>query len=97
MGAEVASRAVAITGADQVIVAGQAFYRGFALLEMTDAARARVMVYDHPSTASGTLLDVVELDAGQSVREWYGAAGILAEKGIYISVTGDVDGSIRVG
>lgn len=98
MSAGVAARAVALTGADQVISDGPAFYRGFSLRNTSASAVATVRIHNHPSSASGSLLDAVEVAAGESAREWYGGVGIFADAGIFVDVVaGAVEGSVRVG
>ena len=91
------THAVALTGSDQVVRAGVAYYRGFSIRETSGAAAAVVRIYDHASAASGTVLDEISLDAGESAREWY-ESGIWASSGVYIDVvSGAVAGSVRVG
>lgn len=88
--------AIALTGSDQVIASSRGAYHGFTLRE-TAGAVARVDVYDHPSAASGTLLDSISLAANESAREWYTPGGLEAQKGIFVDiVSGSVVGSIRV-
>jgi hypothetical protein len=92
----VSARAVALTGADQLVVTGGAMYRGFSIRETAGAA-AVVRIYDGAS-ASGTLLDTVSLVASESARELYGSCGIWATAGIFVDVvSGSVEGSIRIG
>lgn len=89
--------AVALTGADQVVRSAPAVYRGFSIRETAGAA-ATIRVYDHASAASGTLVDVIQLVANESAREWYGGGGITASLGLFVDVvTGAVEGSVRVG
>lgn len=93
----VTAQAVALTGSDQTVKSDAAIYRGFALRETSGSATATVRIYDGTS-ASGTLLDSVQLAAGESAREWYGDGGIKATTGIYVDVvSGAVEGSLRVG
>jgi hypothetical protein len=93
----VAAHAVALTGADQVVSAGAAVYRGYSLRETAGAA-ATVRIYDNATTGSGTLLDTVRLSANESAREWYADGGLWAAAGIYVKVVaGAVEGSVRVG
>ncbi|MFI6162246.1 hypothetical protein ACIA59_20170 [Micromonospora haikouensis] len=86
---------VALTGAGQVIAAGPAVYRGYSI-SASDAATVRI--WDHPSAASGTLLDTIALAAGESAGAWYGDGGLRAARGVYVEVvTGTVEGSVRIG
>jgi len=85
---------VALTGSDQVVSASGSVYKGFAIRETAGAA-AVVLVYDHASAASGTLLDTISLAANESAREFY-SEGIMALLGIYVDVvSGAVAGSVR--
>jgi hypothetical protein len=91
------ANAIALTGSDQAVQASRAFYRGFSIRETSGSAAALVRIYDHASAASGTVLDEISLDAGESAREWY-ESGIAAVNGIYVDVvSGGVAGSVRVG
>jgi hypothetical protein len=86
---------VALTGANQVVTAGPAVYRG---LTLRATAAAVVRVWDNPSAAAGTLLDTVAVATDASVHAWYGDGGIRAARGIYVEVlSGTVEGSVRVG
>lgn len=88
---------VALSGADQVVSSGPALYRGITLRETTGMMGASVRVYDNPSAASGTLLEVVGLNGGGSVSLLHPVA-LAAQTGIYVDVvSGAVEGSIRVG
>jgi hypothetical protein len=92
------ARAVALTGSDQAVKTSHAIYRGFSIRETSGSAAATVRVYDHASSASGTLIDTIQLAAGESAREWYDGGGIWVENGIYVDVvSGAVEGSLRVG
>ena len=89
-------QAVALTGSDQAVRAGQGYYRGFTIRETAGAA-AVVVIYDNASAASGTVLEQVSLGANESAREFYPSA-IFAAAGIYVDVvSGTVAGSVRIG
>lgn len=88
---------IALTGSNQAVSANRVYYRGFAIRETSGSASAVVRIYDNASAASGTLLDEIALNAGESAREWY-ESGIWAANGVYVSiVSGAVAGSVRVG
>lgn len=88
---------VALTGSDQAVRAFQAYYRGFTIRETSGSATALVRIFDNASAASGTVLDEIALNSGESAREWY-ESGVWATSGIYVDVvSGAVAGSIRVG
>ncbi len=87
-------RTVALTGSDQTVRSTEAIYCGFTVRETT-GAEATVQIYDGTS-ASGTLIDSIQLAADESAREFY-EAGIWVTTGIYVDVTGAVEGSIRIG
>ena len=92
-----APKAVAMTGADQVICDRPAMYHGFTIRETGGSAAAVVVIYDHPFAALGTPLEEISLAAGGSAREMYGP-GIQATNGVYVDVvSGAVAGSIRIG
>jgi hypothetical protein len=87
-------RAEAITG-DESVSLDPANYYGFSFRETSGSATATIRIYDS-DTATGDLLDSVQLAAGESAREYY-AAGVRAQNGIYVDVvSGAVEGSIRV-
>lgn len=68
-------------------------YYGFSLRE-TAGANATVQIFDNVS-ASGVLLDTIQLAPGESARDWYGG-GVAARIGIYVNiVTGTIEGSVR--
>lgn len=88
---------VALTGADMVIAATAKDYRGFTIRE-TAGATAVVVLYDHASTASGTILEAIALAPNESAREYYGDGGVKTTNGIYCDVvSGAVAGSVRTG
>lgn len=90
----------ALTGSDQTVVTaggGPGQYFGFAVRETSGTASATVRVYDNTAN-SGTLLDTIQLVAGESAREWYGPQGLPYFTGIRVDVvSGAVEGSIRHG
>lgn len=84
-----------VSGSSQVISNAACTYRGFSLKETTGSATAAVTIYDNASAASGTVLDVITLAAGESAREFYDA-GLTAIHGLYVSiVAGAVAGGVR--
>lgn len=87
-------RAYPFSGSDGAVRSSASYYCGFSLRE-TAGSTATVLVYDG-TAATGTLLDTISLAANESAREFY-PGGIFAAIGIYIDVTGTVQGSIRVG
>jgi hypothetical protein len=90
------ARAVALTGSDQAIAAAPASYLGFTIRETAGAA-AVVRIFDNASAATGTVLEEISLNPGESARELYTAA-IFVGAGIYVDVvSGSVSGSVRVG
>jgi len=90
------ARAVALTGSDQAVRADASIYCGFTIRETAGAA-AVVVIYDHASAASGTILEQISLAANESRGECY-PGGIWAVNGIYVDVvSGAVAGSVRIG
>lgn len=92
------ARSLPLTGADQAVRAGQTLYCGLVVIETGGSLAATVRVYDNASAASGTLIDAVNLAAGQSESRTY-ERGVWCENGVYVDVggTGTVAGSIRIG
>lgn len=87
-------KAVDISGADEAVASGRT-YHGFSLKETSGAASATVKIY-RGSDATGDLVEVVQLAASESAREFY-PGGISVSFGIYIDiVSGSVEGSVRV-
>jgi len=84
---------VALTGSDQLVYSGHVIYAGITVRE-TAAAPATVRVFDGTS-ATGTLLATIGLAAGQSVDLDH-VRGIRAALGVYVDVTGAVEGSVRL-
>lgn len=87
---------VALTGSDQAVGGAGSVYRGFSVRETGGVAAATMKIYNGAS-ATGTLLDTVSLNPGESRSEYY-PEGISAQKGIYVDVggTGTIEGSVRV-
>jgi hypothetical protein len=91
------ANAIALTGSDQAVSATRVYYRGFTIRETSGSAAAVVVIYDHASAASGTVLEQITLNPSESTREWY-ETGIWASNGVYVDVvSGAVAGSVRVG
>lgn len=69
---------------------------GWALTESTGAAAAACELYDG-NDATGQSLAPIQLGTNESIRDWFGAHGILAERGLYLNVTaGSVRGTLFV-
>lgn len=91
------TNAVALTGSDQAVAANRTLYRGFTIRETSGSATAVVRLFDNASAASGTVLEEISVNAGESAREYY-VEGIWAVNGVYVDVvSGAVAGSVRVG
>jgi hypothetical protein len=81
--------------ADENTKAYATHYFGFSFRE-TAGSTATIRVYD-ALTATGTLLDSIQLAANESAREFYGPDGIKCSTGVYVDiVSGTVEGSVRV-
>lgn len=93
-----AVRTIALTGADQAVLATQGIYRGYTVVETGGSNAATVRIYDNASAASGTLIGAVNLAAGGSADVALDP-GTWVVNGIYVDVggTGTVAGSVRVG
>ena len=92
LGAHVRAKPVTATA---TVRAGAGNYCGFSFRETTGAATATIVIYDATS-ATGTILDTIQLAQGESAREFY-PGGIICENGIHAVVTGTIQGSIRTG
>lgn len=93
------ARSIALTGADQAVRSGPALYCGLIVAETGGSLAATVRVYDNASAASGTLIDAVNLTAGDSESRSYERA-VWCENGIYVDIGGPggtVAGSVRIG
>ena len=91
------ARALAIAGADIKLRSAPGLYMGFSFRETGGTNAATAKIYDGTS-ASGTLLDTINLAAGASLSKYY-EEGIAYDVGIYIDFggTGTIEGSVRVG
>lgn len=87
--------AYALSGSDQALVTKAGRYKGLTVRE-TAAAAASVVLYDNASAASGTIIATVALAASESVNIDIEGDGILFANGVYVDVTGTVQGSVYV-
>jgi len=88
--------ALAAPGNIQAIT-GDVYLYGWALLDTTGAALARLELYDGYD-ANSLLIAPVNLLASESSREWFGDPGLTCERGIFVNVlAGSVRGSIFLG
>jgi hypothetical protein len=87
-------QAVALSGASEAIAVGRSQYGGLTVVE-TGAAAASVRVFDNAAGPAGTLIDAVNLAAGESVSRIYDR-GTWCQEGIWVELTGAVQGSVRV-
>lgn len=69
-------------------------YAGFTVRETAGAA-ATVRIFDNAGAASGTLLETIELTADASDHAHY-PGGIRAANGVFVEITGTVEGSLRI-
>lgn len=86
----------ALSGSDEAIKAVPCGFRGYTVRETGGANAATVRIFDHASTASGTLLATIRLAA--SASETVMTDGIQAVNGIYVDYggTGAVEGSVYI-
>ena len=85
--------AVIVSG---VVIGAAGVYRGFSLRETSGTAPATVRLYNNASAASGTIIETIQLNPGESRSESLPVG--IAVVGIYFSlVSGAVEGSIRHG
>lgn len=84
------------TTAGATFALGPVRLMGWALKENTGAASAAFELYDGNDT-TGQSLTPVNLVANESIRDWFGATGVLCERGLFINVTsGTVRGTLFV-
>lgn len=70
---------------------------GFALRETSGAASAVVVIRDG-ADATGAVLAPVTLGPGESVRDWFGPAGVNIAAGCFVHiVSGAVEGAVYLG
>lgn len=84
----------ALSGSDQALITGSGRYKGLTVRE-TGSAAASVVLYDN-TAASGTIIETVALAAGESATVWLEGDGLLFTTGVYVDVTGTLQGSVRV-
>jgi hypothetical protein len=90
-----ASRPVALTGSDQVVLATSGAFGGYTLRNTTGGA-LRAQIYDNASAASGTLIASVGLVANASIDVSY-ANPVWCANGIFVHPSGaGIEGSVRV-
>jgi len=65
---------------------------GFALRETSGAAPATIELRAHD--ASGDLIAPITLAAGASTHDWFAGGGISFADGLFVVVTGAVDGAV---
>ena len=78
-----------------VVIATAATYRGLSVRD-TSGSTNTVTLYDNASAASGTVLGSFQLAANASALDNV-ADGLRCANGIYLSATGAIVGSVRVG
>lgn len=79
------------TVAGNTFTMGPVRLMGWSLKETTGAATAAFELYDG-NDVTGQSLAPVTLQANESIRDWFGATGIICERGLFINVT---SGSVR--
>lgn len=93
---EIEPISVPATVAGTLFANGPIRLMGWALKESTGAAAAAFELYDG-NDATGQSLAPVTLVANESIRDWFGAAGVLCERGVFLNVTaGSVRGTLFV-
>lgn len=92
MGAQ--ASAVNVTGTG-VVVTTPCTYRGLSIRDASGATNT-ITLYDNASAASGTVISSYQLAANASAAEDV-SDGVRAVAGLYLTSTGAVVGSVRVG
>jgi hypothetical protein len=92
-----AAQAVPLSGVSEAVHAAPAIYCGFAVVETGGVSPATVRVYDNAAAPAGTLIDAVDLVAGESASRIYDR-GTWCHEGIWVELggAGAVEGSVRV-
>lgn len=65
-----------------------------AVITMRDGSAAAIRILDGEG---GQVVVPISLAPGESAREWWGPGGVAVTAGVYLEVTGEVEGSIFVG
>lgn len=87
---------VPLTGANQAVAVVPTGLGGFTLRETTGTTPATVVFWDSATAGAGTILETVQLAPGESRSEAYPSA-LTAAAGVFVTVTGAVQGSARLG
>jgi hypothetical protein len=74
-------------------ITGRGILRGYGFRETSGAGTATVLLRAG-SDASGDVVVPITLQAGESVRDWFSDEGIAILGGLFVDVTGAVDGSV---
>lgn len=86
-----------IVGDASTIVSGsRCRWLGFMLTEPTGLTGATLELYDG-TTGDGPLIGTVELNAGESTRDYLGPGGVACTYGLYVKiVSGSIAGSVFI-
>lgn len=85
-----------LNGNDQTLSSSAGRLAGLTLFETSDTGRAVVKIRDG-FDATGDLLAVISLAAGESVRDWFMPHGIAFVTGVYVEiVTGTIEGAVHL-
>lgn len=68
---------------------------GYSVRETSGAAKAQMLVTNQPN-GGGLEIVSINLNAGESDREWWGPNGLLLANGYFPSTTGAIAGSVFV-
>lgn len=77
------------------VISGHAILYGYALVESSGAAGAEVDFIDG-ADANGLVAIPVRINAGESVRDWFGPQGIHFRGGLLPVVTGSIVGTMFI-
>jgi hypothetical protein len=75
-------------------ITSRGILRGYGFRETAGGA-ATVLIHAG-SDASGHVIVPVTLSAGESVRDWFSDEGIAILGGVFLEITGSVDGSVYI-
>lgn len=86
-------RSIPVTGSG-LLTNGNGEYNGFSFRETGGVGAAVIRVRE--GSATGDLLDTINIPSGTSKSEHYGTQGVSVDEGIYVEiVSGTVEGCIR--
>jgi len=79
-----------------VVASGANLLLGWAFIETTGTAGASLTIFDG-SNANGSIVAPISLTSGQSTRDWLGAPGLFAQRGLFVALnSGSIQGALYI-